>query len=393
MRKKLFVIGCTGSVGSSVLAVCRDYPDFFEIRALAARSSASGTERLADEFGCRKVVLADERAARELGTRRKGNLTVLGGKNGLSETASDPDIDHVVVASSGTDAVPALLAALRCGKEVSLANKESIIVAGKWIMPLVRDAGQLRPLDSEHNAVWQCLRGRPPEHVEEIVLTASGGPFRTFSLEALEKVTPAMAVSHPVWNMGAKISVDSATLMNKGIEIMEAMQLFALPAEKVQAVVSPDPFVHGIVRFTDGTSLLAASAPDMQIPAASALFFPGICPAPRVPAPPLAGMTIRFHQPDEGLFPCLRIAREAARLGGGYPAVLAGADEAAVNAFLEKRIGFLDIPRVVESVLARYPGTVPGTPEEALSLYGYGRREAEIMAERLEKSFSSRRSH
>lgn len=366
-------------MGASVLSVCRMFPERFEVAALAARSSVDEIVRLAAEFSCPTLVLSDGTAAERCVDRLSSAWTnapmprVLSGEGGLSLPASAPDIDHVVVASSGTGAIGALVEALKSGKEISLANKESIVAAGPWIMPMVAGKDQLRPLDSEHNAIWQCLQGEDPAHVEEIVLTASGGPFLGYSHEQLHAVTPSMAVAHPVWNMGAKISVDSATLMNKGIELLEAMYLFSLPPDRVNAVVSPNPFIHGIVRFSDGTFHMCASAPDMGIPALSALFHPERSPGDRGNTPSLEGMTLSFESPDEARFPCIRLARETARKGGAYPALLVGADEVAVGRFLSGEIGFMDIPAVVKIVLEKYAGPAPSSLEHALAIIEEGR--------------------
>lgn len=383
MKVRLFVIGCTGSVGSSILSVCRAYPDKFEVTALAAKSSMEGIERLSEEFRPSRVILADKKAACAFKEKNGRKFTVLAGEEGLAETASAQDVDHVVVASSGTGAIPALMTALQHDKDVSLANKESIVVAGKWVLPLVRRRDQLRPLDSEHNALWQCLRVSDISSVSKIFLTASGGPFRNFILEDLEKVTPAMAIAHPVWNMGAKISVDSATLMNKGVEILEAMSLFSLPPEKVDTVISPDPFIHSIVEFSDGTFILAASAADMRIPCTSALFYPERSPYPMTASPALHGMNFSFQSPDEHLFPCLRLAKDAARAGGAYPPLLIGADEVAVENFLAGKIGFLDIARVVESVFDGYRGKGPRSLDDALSILEEGKRTATLVCSQL----------
>ena len=374
MKKiRLFVLGCTGSVGSSVLSVCRAFPERFEISVLAARSSVAATARLAREFSVPTVILTDSEAAAELRRASYGHFTVLAGDAALEEGAVRADVDHLVAASSGTAAIPALMAALRAGKDVSLANKESIVVAGPWVLPLVQRPDQLRPLDSEHNALWQCLQGRNPGDVSALWLTASGGPFREFTSSQLEKVTPAMAAAHPVWPMGTKISVDSATLMNKGIEIMEAMALFSFSSESVRAVISPEAFIHGIVQFRDGTFLLAGSAPDMRLPCASALFYPERCPLELIPAPELSSLSFSFEKPDESRFPCLSLAREAARRGGAYPALLVGADEVAVDLFLKGKNSFPDIPRIIEGVLEEYRGGNPSCLEDALSIMKEGR--------------------
>ncbi len=393
MKKiRLFLLGCTGSVGSSILSVCRAFPERFEISVIAAKSSAPAVAKLAREFSVPTVILTDPAAAEELRRASVGDFTVLTGDEALEEGAVRPDVDHLVAASSGTAAIPALMAALRAGKDVSLANKESIVVAGPWVLPLVQRPDQLRPLDSEHNALWQCLQGRNPSDVSTLWLTASGGPFRKFSASQLEGVTPAMAAAHPVWPMGAKISVDSATLMNKGIEIMEAMALFSFPSGSVRAVISPEAFIHGVVQFRDGTFLLAGSAADMRLPCASALFYPERCPGELAPAPDLQSLSFAFGQPDESRFPCLSLAREAARRGGAFPALLVGADEVAVDRFIKEKNSFTDIPRIIEAVFEGYSGGNPAGLDDALSIMEEGRRLALQHGRRLEARSGARRS-
>ncbi|MDR1375980.1 MAG: 1-deoxy-D-xylulose-5-phosphate reductoisomerase [Synergistaceae bacterium] len=371
-RKRIAVIGATGSVGSSVLDVCRHHLDRLEVVALAAGQDAEKLASLSAEFGASKLCLASEGAAISLANKLA--LPVLSGASGLRTLAQDPHIDHVVFASSGTAAIEALQFALKAGKEVSLANKESIVVAGAWVMPLARGRDQLRPLDSEHNAIWQCLQGEA-EKPRKIYLTASGGPFRSRSFEELKNVTPEMALKHPVWNMGAKITVDSATLMNKGIELIEAMLLFGLEPHQVEALVSPGSFVHGLVEFQDGCVKMLAGEPDMRLPAASCLFWPERLP-PRhdFPRPGLSGRTLSFDLADERRFPALRIAKEAARKGGPYPALLVGADEVAVDRFLKKDISFTAIPEVVEETMAAYSGAAPRSLDEALAVVEWGRK-------------------
>jgi 1-deoxy-D-xylulose-5-phosphate reductoisomerase len=291
----------------------------------------------------------------------------------LEDLSQDPEVDHVVFASSGTAAIEALRTALRAGKEVSLANKESLVVGGPWVIPSIREGGQLRPLDSEHNAIWQCLLGEA-EKPRKIYLTASGGPFRDWSFEDLKRVTPEMALRHPVWNMGAKITVDSATLMNKGIEMIEAMFLFGLEPCQVEALVSPGSFVHGLVEFEDGCVKMLAGEPDMRLPAASCLFWPRrLLPKHGFPRPGLSARKFSFDAVDEKRFPAFPLAKEALRRGGAYPALLVGADEIAVGRFLEKTISFTAIPQVVEETMAAYSGAAPRSLEEALSVLEWGR--------------------
>ena len=372
-QKRIALIGATGSVGSSVLDVCRAHGDRLEVTALAAGQDVEGLARLAAEFGTPFLCLADEEAAEVLSKKLSGRATVFRGISGLSEIALAPGIDHVVFASSGTAAIGALQDALKAGKEVSLANKESVVVGGPWVMPLVRTRDQLRPLDSEHNAIWQCLHGET-EKPRKIYLTASGGPFRDWGLEELKNVTPEMALKHPVWSMGAKITVDSATLMNKGIELIEAMFLFGLEAHQVEALVSPGSFVHGLAEFEDGSVKMLAGAPDMRLPAASCLFWPErLPPKSDFPRPELSARRVSFDLADEERFPALRLAKEAAALGGAYPALLVGADETAVNCFLKGKIPFMAIPKVVEATMESYRGGAPHSLGEALEILDWAR--------------------
>ena len=367
---RVAVIGATGSVGGAVLDICRRFPERFEVVALAAKSNEAKLTELASLHRARTLCLTEPRTA----SFKAEGYNCLTGTEALSLIASDPDIDHIVFASSGVAAIKALQTALREDKDVSLANKESIVVAGPWVMPLVKRTDQLRPVDSEHSAIWQCIREENKAEIQKIWLTASGGPFRNYTREMLEKVTPEEALAHPVWKMGPKITVDSATLMNKGIECIEAMQLFDLPAEKVSALVHPGSQVHGVVLFYDGTMKLLASSPDMRLPAAAALAWPD-----RVD---LVGSGLDFSDPakwdlsfreiDGSLFPCFGIACKAGEMGGAYPPLLVGADEAAVQSFLEGMIPFTSISKVIEETLAKSASASPETLDEAIELVSTG---------------------
>ncbi|MDR1979287.1 MAG: 1-deoxy-D-xylulose-5-phosphate reductoisomerase [Synergistaceae bacterium] len=373
--KRVAVIGATGSVGSSVLDVCRHHRDRVEVVALAAGENGEKLAALSAEFAASKLCLASREAAATLAGKLPSSAETLFGAQGLKTLAEDPDIDHVVFASSGTSAIEALQAALRAGKEVSLANKESIVVAGAWVMPLVRGRDQLRPLDSEHNAIWQCLQGEGGGNLRKIYLTASGGPFRDWPAEDLKNVTPEMALKHPVWSMGAKITVDSATLMNKGIELIEAAFLFGLEPHQVEALVSPGSFVHGLVEFEDGCVKMLAGEPDMRLPAASCLFWPErLSPSRDFPRPKLSPRDLSFGPADEGRFPALRTAKEALAKGGAYPALLVGADEVAVDRFMKKDIPFTAIPQVVEETMAAYSNAAPRSLGEALEVLEWARK-------------------
>lgn len=368
-RKRVAVIGATGSVGSAILSVCREHRDEVQVCALASRTPSDKLMMLSAEFEAKMLCIYD--APPEMGG-------VLRGPEGLVALAESGDVDQILFASSGTEAIPALQAALRAGREVSLANKESIVVAGPWVMPLISFRDQLRPLDSEHNAIWQCLQGESGAGaVKSIRLTASGGPFRTWSSEQLRTVTPEMALKHPVWAMGAKITIDSATLMNKGIELIEAMFLFGLEPGQVDALISPGSFVHGLVEFADGSVKMLAATPDMRLPAASCIFWPERrYPAPDFGAPLLAPRTISFEAPDPERFPAMRIAREVMERRGVYPAVLVGADEVAVDRFIQGQIGFTDIAEVVERTLSSCTLPAPESLDAALDALDWARRRA-----------------
>ncbi|MDR3075790.1 MAG: 1-deoxy-D-xylulose-5-phosphate reductoisomerase, partial [Synergistaceae bacterium] len=354
-------------------------PGRFQVTALAARSKSSELLNLAKRFGAKYACLAEPSAETTKLYRAEG-IELAAGTAGLESMAELPGIDHVVFASSGTDAVTALQKALTADKDVSLANKESIVATGPWIMPLIRRPDQLRPLDSEHSAIWQCLRGEPEKSPSRITLTASGGPFRDYSTEQMRHITPEDALRHPVWNMGPKITVDSANLMNKGIECIEAMQLFDMPPDRVGAVVHPGSFVHGIVEFCDATMKMLSYKPDMRIPAACALGWPERLPIGgegEFAAPERDRWSLEFQTPDTARFPCLALALEAAKRGYAYPPLLVGADESAVRAFLDKRIPFLAISNIIESILEKYSGQNPSNINDAVELIALGERLAE----------------
>lgn len=376
MKKiRLAVTGATGSVGGAVLDICARFPQLFEIRALAAKSNAKKLTELGRRHGAKLLCLTEP----EDKNWREEGFTCLSGVDGLTEMVEEPSVDHAVFASSGVAAIKALQKALMRGIDVSLANKESIVVAGPWVMPLIKRSDQLRPVDSEHSAVWQCLRDTPKEEVSRIWLTASGGPFRDYSAAQMEGVTPEAALNHPVWKMGPKITVDSATLMNKGIECIEAMQLFGLPAERVGALIHPRSQVHGMAEFVDGTVRLLLSQADMRLPAAAAIAWPRRLPLAENALPPIEpkDWDLCFREIDEKLFPCFALAREAGRLGGAYPALLVGADESAVRHFLNHEISYRAIAEIISEVLEACGEKTPQTLEEAVALVETGEKMAD----------------
>ena len=369
---RIAVIGATGSVGGAVLDICKRFPERFDVVALAAQSNKHKLLELASAHNAEKLCLT----APVAGTFNEDGYICLSGTDALREIASDSDIDHVVFASSGVSAIKALQTALKEDKDVSLANKESIVVAGPWVMPLIKRKNQMRPVDSEHSAIWQCLREDNTQEISKIWLTASGGPFRHHTKEMLESVTPEQTLSHPVWKMGPKVTVDSATLMNKGIECIEAMQLFGLPADKVSALIHPRSQVHGAVLFIDGTMKMLISQPDMRLPAAAALAWPDRLDLVSSGLDFIEPQKwdLQFREIDGSLFPCFSIAFKAAEMGGAYPSLLVGADEAAVGAFLEGIIPFTAISQVIGETLDKAVSSSPKTLDEAIALVSTGER-------------------
>lgn len=382
-RLRVAIIGATGSVGSSVLDICARFPERFEVVGLAAESSADRLLALVRRYNPRYAYLKNPERGDALAFESAGAV-LFSGSDGLASIAGSDDVDHIVFASSGTDAIAALQCALAGGKDVSLANKESIVVAGPWVMPLVKRPDQLRPVDSEHSAIWQCLREEPSKRIGKILLTASGGPFREWTPAQMKQARPADALKHPVWSMGRKITIDSATLMNKGIECIEAMQLFGQPAGNVSALIHPRSLVHGMVTFTDATMKMFFSRPDMRLPAAAALAWPDRLPLEEddtLALPAVHEWALDFYEPDLDRFPCLAIALHAGALGGAYPPLLVGADEVAVDAFLENRLPFLSISNIIERTLERYSGPAPSSLQDAIELIATGKRMATELIE------------
>jgi 1-deoxy-D-xylulose-5-phosphate reductoisomerase len=352
--RRLLVLGATGSVGRSTLDVAARHPEKLEVVVLAAHRDVDGMLELARRFAPRVVAMADADAAKRLRQSNPG-CEVLSGPEAICELAGDADTDTVMSAIVGAVGLSPTLAAIRAGKRVLIANKEPLVMAGSLMMDEARRCGaSIIPIDSEHNAIFQCLPstyrcGEAPRGVRRLVLTASGGPFRETPLEDLAAVTPRQAVRHPNWSMGPKISVDSATLMNKGLELIEAAALYGLPPEALDVVVHPESVIHSLVEYVDGSSLAQLGQPDMRVPIAHALAWPERWES-GVGGLDLASLgRLRFEPPDLGRFPCLRLARHALASGGNLPNVLNAANEIAVEAFLNERIGFPGIPQMVES--------------------------------------------
>jgi len=354
--KRIAILGSTGSIGRSTLSVVEAYPERFEVVSLAAGKNVEAALDQAKHWTPRLISIGSEADADNL--RRKlraaglGEVEVAHGPSGADRVATHPDADFVVSAIVGVAGLEATYEAVRAGKTVGLANKECLVAAGELITAEARRQGKpLLPIDSEHNAVHQCLRGGRMEEVEHIWLTASGGPFLNTPKSQFSSITVAQALQHPTWKMGQRITVDSATLMNKGFEVIEACRLFNLPPSKIRVIVHPQSTIHSMVEFVDGSILAQFSVTDMRLPILYALTYPErIASEMRFPVMNLRHL--EFLPPDVEKFPCLRLAYEAAEAGGAKTAALNAADEVAVAAFLEKSIGFDDIPQVIETVLS-----------------------------------------
>ncbi len=362
MTKKIAILGSTGTIGVNTLDVIARHSARFEVFALTANNNVDALFEQCRIWRPRYAVLVEPDAATCLHTRCRDaalDVEVLAGVDALALVAAHAEVDYVMAGIVGAAGLLPNLAAAQAGKRVMLANKESLVMSGRLFMDAVRDAGaELLPIDSEHNAVFQCMptdfaRGLEAVGVQRILLTASGGPFRTLPLEDLATVTAAQACAHPNWVMGRKISVDSATMMNKGLEVIEACWLFGTTPRNVDVVIHPQSVIHSLVQYVDGSVLAQLGNPDMRTPIAYALAWPERCASGVEPLDLFTVRKLDFEQPDYDRFPCLRLARDAMARGGTAPAILNAANEVAVAAFLDGRIGFTTIPQLVERVLGQ----------------------------------------
>ncbi len=351
--RRLAVLGSTGSIGTATLDLVASFPDRFAVTSLAAGRNLELLERQVRQFRPRCVAVADGDLALQLRRRLDSSTSVVAGPQGLVQAATHADVDLVVSALVGALGLGPTHAAVLRGRDVALANKEALVVAGEHIMAGAAASGsRILPVDSEHNALHQCLRGERLAEVRRLWLTASGGPFRRHSGTALERVTAAEALRHPTWNMGPKVTIDSATLMNKGLEVIEARWLFGVGPERIRVVVHPQSVVHSMVEFQDGSFKAQLGVSDMRHPIQYALSWPDRWEAKLAPFDPVAAGPLEFEEPDFQRFRCLGLAYEALAAGGAAPAVLNAANEVASRAFLEGRAGFGDIPAIVASTLA-----------------------------------------
>ena len=373
--KGICILGSTGSIGVNTLDVVARHPDHYRVVALSAHNNLELLHEQSLRFRPDYAVLRDETQAAELRSRLAGaevNTQVLSGLRALEEIAALPEVDSVMAAIVGGAGLLPTLAAARSGKTILLANKEALVMSGQLFMAEVaRSGADLLPIDSEHNAIFQCMppgyhAGRRAREVRRILLTASGGPFLRKPLEELSTVTPEQAVAHPNWVMGRKISVDSATMMNKGLEVIEACLLFAISPDDVHVVVHRQSVIHSMVDYVDGTMLAQMGNPDMRIPIAHALAWPDRCVSGAEPLDLFQVTRLDFEPPDETRFPCLRLAYQAVRAGATVPAILNAANEVAVASFLEGRIRFTGIPDTIQYCMERVPATAADTIEAVL---------------------------
>jgi 1-deoxy-D-xylulose-5-phosphate reductoisomerase len=391
--KKIAILGSTGSIGNSTLSICESFPDRYQVVSLAAGQNVEAALAQCVRWRPKVISIATEELAAELGSLLKDKgitgIEVVYGTAGTIMVATLPEVDFVVSAIVGVAGLEATYAAVCAGKTIGLANKECLVAAGELIIAAAKEHNvALLPIDSEHNAVHQAMRGGTAAEVKQIWLTASGGPFRNTPLVDFDTITPAQALKHPTWVMGQRITIDSATMMNKGFEVIEACRLFDLPPAQVRVTIHPQSTVHSLVEFVDGSILAQISVTDMRLPILYALAYPE-----RVAVTEKEALTfdlttlsqLDFSQPDLTRFPCLRLAYEAAAAGGKAPIALNAADEIAVAAFLQGRIPFMGIPRTIEDVLIETSGPRPATIQQVL--------EADLAARECAREVIARRSY
>jgi len=375
--KRVTILGSTGSIGCNTVELLAASPEAYDVVALTANSNVSLLAAQARQLGARLAVVADPERYGELKAALAGtDVEVAAGKEALVDAATRP-ADWMMAAIVGAAGLAPTLAAIRCGGIVGLANKECLVCAGDLMLAEISKSGAtLLPVDSEHNAIFQVLDMEHIEAVEKITLTASGGPFRKFSYKAMSEVTPEQAVAHPNWDMGAKISVDSATMMNKGLELIEAFYLFPVKKDQIDILVHPQSVIHSMVSYTDGSVLAQLGMPDMRTPIAYALGWPEriSAPSPRLDLAAIGQLT--FEVPDSDRFPALRLARQSLQSGGGAPTILNAANEVAVAGFLAGKIGFLEIARIVEETLEHMAAPELHTLEDVFEMDASARRHA-----------------
>lgn len=354
-KRRIVILGSTGSIGTSALWVAARQPDVLEVVGLAAGNNAAGLAAQAADTRCRRLVIADPARVDELRRQAPPGTQVATGEAALIDLVTAPDVDIVLCAIVGTGGLKPVLAAIRAGKTIALASKEILVMAGEVVMREARRCGgRILPVDSEHSAIFQCLEGRDPATVRRIILTASGGPFRHTPAAELAAITPVQALAHPTWNMGAKVTLDSATMMNKGLELIEAGWLFDVGPDRLEVLIHPQSIVHSMVEFCDTGLLAQLGRPDMRLPIQYALTWPARLPMPLEPLDLAAVRRLEFEAPDLDRFPALTLARQAMQAGGTLPAVLNAANEVAVSRFRKGEISFPSIAGLVARVMGQH---------------------------------------
>jgi 1-deoxy-D-xylulose-5-phosphate reductoisomerase len=381
--RRISILGSTGSIGCSTIDLIDRDPDAYRVEALTAHRRVDALAEQAQRLNARFVAVADAEKYNDLKAAMSGtDAEIAAGPEAIVEAAAR-DADWVMAGIVGAAGLEPTLEAARQGAVVAFANKECLVCAGDLMLEeITRSGATLLPVDSEHNAIFQVFDFDRRESIEKIILTASGGPFRQTSLEDMRKVTPAQAVAHPNWDMGAKISVDSATMMNKGLELIEAYYLFGLPEDQIDILVHPQSIIHSMVAYVDGSVLAQLGTPDMRTPISYTLAWPRRMTAPSARLDLGEIATLTFEAPDSERFPALKLAREALKTGGSAPTILNASNEVAVAGFLDDKLGFLDIPRVVAETLEKMPVTVIGSVEDVLTVDGEARKiAADIMSD------------
>jgi len=383
--KRIAILGSTGSIGCSSLRVIEAHPEAYQVTALAAGKNVDLLAEQIRKFSPLVVAVLGDEEAESLKKRLDGGhkTKIVSGRDGFNHLATLEEVDTVISAITGAAGLVPTIAAIQAGKNIALANKETMVMAGPLVIEEVRRRGvTLLPVDSEHSAIFQCLQGHRRDDVRRVILTASGGPFRDFSYEEMGRVSPEQALKHPNWNMGPKITVDSATLMNKGLELIEARWLFGLDIHQIHILIHPQSVIHSMVEYKDGSILAQMGIPDMITPISYALSYPRHVDT-MLPALDLERVgTLRFMKPDTGKFRCLELALQAAGIGESMPAVLNGANEVAVELFLRGRIGFLEIPSLIEKTMKAHTPFVIDSIEKVMEADAWARQRAAEFAER-----------
>jgi 1-deoxy-D-xylulose-5-phosphate reductoisomerase len=376
--KKIVILGSTGSIGTNTLDIVAKFPDQFRVVGLTAGSNVDKLEEQVRVFKPSVVALTEEASAARLRERCGSSVEVLSGVAGLSQVGALSESDLVISAIVGAAGLVPTLAAIRAGKNVALANKEPMVMAGQLMQEEALAHGvRIFPVDSEHSALFQCMEGHRREDIRRLILTASGGPLWDHTLEQMRSVKPEQALRHPNWKMGAKITIDSATLMNKGLEVIEARWLFDIPASQIEVLVHRESIIHSLVEYRDGSVIAQLGLPDMRTPISYAMNYPQRMPLDPPPLDLASIGKLTFFQTDKDRFPCLNLGYEALRTGGTMPAVLNAANEIAVAAYLQERVGFLDIPRVIRSTMDSHTPTPLRQLEDALQADRWARSKAE----------------